>query len=132
MTQEENKDQDNIVKITVSKEAAAGLAELVSEVNSGFDAGRVHRQDLASWILLKFYKTRTDNDLHEIRREHFSEALMLEAMYRRMKETGEMPEFLRDAMRKHFQNPIEAPKKNHKALTKKYINDVREGIGDAA
>lgn len=49
-----------------------------------------------------------------------------------MKETGEVPEFLRDALRKQFQVTDEAPKKVKKTLTKEYINDELQKQEDAA
>lgn len=59
----------------------------------------------------------------QLRQLHYDDASMLEAMYRKMKETGEVPEFLKEALRKQFQVPDEAPKKVKKALTDKFIND---------
>lgn len=124
-------DGENVVKITISKDAADELASFVGDVNSGFDGGRVYRQDLASWIILKFCRSRTEGDLTEVRREHFNETMMLEAMYRKMKETGEIPEFLRDALRKQIQSSAEPPKKVRRSLTKGYINELHSKNEDA-
>lgn len=131
MNKEENKnqkneqkiEQDNSVKITIGKVVADSLWELVEKINEGFDAGKVHRQDVASWIIEHFLKTYTESDVHLIRQSHYSDSSMLEAVYRRMKETGEVPDFLRDALRKQFRGAPEGTKKK-KALTKEYINDV--------
>jgi hypothetical protein len=123
---------ENSVKITITKEAAEGLTELVVKVNGGFEAGRVHRQDIASWIISKFMASFTEVDVHQIRQLHYDDSSMLEAMYRRMKDTGEIPEFLRDALRKQFQGAPEASKKNKKSLTKEYINDVHLRNGETA
>ena len=57
-----------------------------------------------------------------IRQSQYTDALMMESVYRRMKETGEIPDFLRDALRKQFQGDADVPKKK-KALTNKSIND---------
>ena len=126
---EENKekiDQENNIKITVTKEAGEILAELVVKANEGFEGGRINRQNLASFIVEKFKASFSDRDLIQIRQLHYDDASMLEAMYRKMKETGEVPEFLRDALRKQFQITDESPKKSKKALTKESIND---GLG---
>lgn len=123
---EENKekiDQENNIKITVTKEAGEILAELVVKANEGFEGGRINRQNLASFIVEKFKASFSDRDLIQIRQLHYDDASMLEAMYRKMKETGEVPEFLRDALRKQFQITDESPKKSKKVLTRESIND---------
>lgn len=116
-------EQENNIKITVTKEAGEILAELVIKANEGFEGGRINRQNLASFIVEKFKASFSDKDLTQLRQLHYDDAAMLEAMYRKMKETGEVPEFLRDALRKQFQVTDEAPKKVKKALTKESIND---------
>lgn len=123
---EENREkieQENNIKITVTKEAGEILAELVVKANEGFEGGRINRQNLASFIVEKFKASFSDKDLTQLRQLHYDDAAMLEAMYRKMKETGEVPEFLRDALRKQFQVTDEAPKKVKKTLTKESIND---------
>ena len=128
----ENKsDQDNSVKITVNKLVADSLWELVEKVNDGFDAGRVHRQDVASWIISHFLKSYTDAEVALVRQSHYTDSLMLESVYRRMRETGEVPEFLRDALRKQFQGGADVPKKK-KSLPKEYISDVHSQNEEAA
>jgi hypothetical protein len=128
----ENKiEQENSIKITIARDSADGLAELVQRLNDGFTAGRVHRQDLASWIITKFLRNHTEADLQSIREAHYDDASMLENMYRKVRETGEMPEFLRDAMRKHFKGQAEVPKKQKKSLTSEFINDVHLNNEDA-
>ena len=121
---EEKIKNENSVKITIAKQVADRLWKFVEKVNEGFEAGRVHRQDVASWIISNFLDSPTENDLNSISKNYYDDALMLESMYRQMKETGEIPEFIRDALRKQFQGVPEAPKKNKKALTKEYIPDV--------
>jgi len=130
--QEYRSEQESFIKITITKEAADGLLDFVGKVNDGFEAGRVHRQDVASWIINQFLSSYSDSDLSLIRKNYYNEAVMLEAMYRRMKETGEIPDFLRDALRKQFQVATESPKKNKKSLTRKYINDVLESHEEVA
>lgn len=132
---EENKEkneQENHIKITVTKEAGEILVELVGKANEGFEGGRINRQNLASFIIEKFKANFSDKDMTQLRQLHYDDAAMLEAMYRKMKETGEVPEFLRDALRKQFQVSDDAPKRTKKPLTKEYINDVLLKHEDAA
>lgn len=130
--QEQKKSDDNFVKITITKDAAESLKELVSRVNDGFDGGQVHRQDIASWVISKFMASLSETDINQIRHLHYDDAAMFEAMYRKMKETGAIPDFLRDAMRKQFQGAPDAPKKSKKSLTREYINDVLDKHEEAA
>lgn len=116
---------ENNIKITVTKEAGEILAELVVKANEGFAAGKINRQDLASFIIEKFKANFVEKDLIQLRQAHYDDASMLEAMYRKMKDTGEVPEFLKEALRKQFQVLDDAPKKSKKSLTKEYINDVQ-------
>ena len=127
---EDSKGDEATVKITVSGEAGQVLAEIVAKVNDGFNAGRVHRQDVASFIIADFGKNYVEQDIYRIRSVHFDECAMMEAMYRKMKETGKMPEFLRDALQKQFQTVVDSPKKK-KSLTSKSTNDVLSSHEDA-
>ena len=123
---EENKEkieQENHIKITVTKEAGEILADLVVKANEGFEGGRINRQNLVSFIIEKFKACFSDKDFIQLRQLHYDDAAMLEAMYRKMKETGEVPEFLRDALRKQFQVTDEPLKRSKKALTKESTND---------
>lgn len=115
---------ENIVKITITKEAGETLAVLVSRANEGFEGGKINRQNLASYIIEKYKNNFSDRELSSVRQLHYDDAAMLEAMYRKMKETGEIPEFLREALKKQFQGNDDPPKKGKKPLTKEYINDV--------
>lgn len=122
---------ENHIKITVTKEAGEILSELVGKANEGFSAGKINRQDLASFIIEKFKTNFTEKDLLQLRQAYYDDASMLEAMYRKMKDTGEVPEFLKDALRKQFQITDDVPKKVKKTLTKEYINDELKGNENA-
>jgi hypothetical protein len=119
-----SKDESEMaVKITITKEASSTLKDFVLRVNDGFDAGQVHRQDIASWVITKFVSVCTDQDVHDIRMSHYDDVSMFDALYRRAKETGEVPEFLREALKKHF-GGAESNRKSKKAIGKGYISDV--------
>ena len=45
---EGEKKLDEVVKITISKEAESNLVQVLKRVNDGFDAGRINRQELAA------------------------------------------------------------------------------------
>lgn len=131
-TKTENKNEDSVIKITIARDLAEGLTELARQVNDGFSAGRVHRQDVASFIIAKFLRTHTESDVQQIREAHYDDSAMFDTVYRKMRETGEVPEFLREAMRKHFRGLGDGSKKSKKQLTDEYTNSVQSKNEDAA
>lgn len=100
---------EEIVKITVTKEAGEKLSSILAKVNEGFEAGRITRQDIASWILIRFEKSFGENEIQQIRKEFFSEKVLLETILKRVKSSGEFPEFLRDVLKKNWQGIAESP-----------------------
>lgn len=130
--QKNKNDVENVIKITIAKDLAEGLMELARQVNDGFTAGRVHRQDVASFIISKFLRTHTESDVQQIREAHYDDGAMFDTIYRNMKETGDVPEFLREAMRKHFRGLGDGSKKSKKQLTDEYTNSVQRKNEDAA
>ncbi len=87
----EKKRSEEIAKITVSKEAEEKLSALVQKVNDGFTSGKVNRQDLASWLLMKFCSAQDEALIENIRADHFDEIMMFEAILKKSKETGVLP-----------------------------------------
>jgi len=117
---------EEIVKITVSKEAEEKLMAVIEKVNNGFDAGKVNRQDLASWVLIRFAKECGLETIKEIRQDHFDEFAVLESILKRSKEQGQLPQELKDLVRGQL-NSFTAPRRaGKKPLTKNYINDAIE------
>ncbi len=120
---EEKKTAESIVKITISKEAETRLADVMERVNDGFEAGKVNRQDLASWALRRFSEECDSETVKAIRQDFFDEFAFLEGILRRCKETGKLPAELRNALKQHL-GAETAPRKSKKSLTQNYINDV--------
>lgn len=129
--QETKAETENIIKITITKEAGETLAALVVRANEGFEGGKINRQNLASYIIEKYKNNFSDRELAHLRQLHYDDAAMLEAMYKKMKETGEIPDFLREALKKQFQGNDEPPRRARKPLTKEYINDELREHEDA-
>lgn len=100
---------EEILKITVTKEAGEKLNTVLAKVNEGFEAGKITRQDIASWIVLRFEKSFGENEVQQIRKEFFSEKVLLETILKRVKSSGEVPEFLRDVLKKNWQGIVDAP-----------------------
>lgn len=122
---------ENIVKITITKEAGEILAGFVDRANEGFAAGKITRQDFASFLIEKARTWLTEKDYTQIRHVNYDDVSMFEAMYRRMRETGEIPDFMREAMRKQFHGIDDTVKKSKKTLTKEFISDELNESGAA-
>jgi hypothetical protein len=86
----ESKDE-NTTKIPITKEAEKLFSEIVDKVNAGFEAGRLVRRDVASWIISRFSNRYSDADIKEMRQDHLSEDILLESFYRKMKDLNQLP-----------------------------------------
>ena len=120
---------EEIVKITVSKEAEEKLMSVIEKVNNGFDAGKVNRQDLASWALIRFAEDCDAETIKTIRQDHFDEFTVLEAILKRGKEQGKLPVELRNILRQQMTLDLPSRKSTKKQLTSNYINGVTEDDG---
>ena len=95
--------EDLLAKIAITKEADRFLGELVSRVNEGFDAGKAIKQDIASYIICEFGKAAGEGEIQGFRAMFFNPILLMEATLKRAKETGVLPDHLRDALMQQFQ-----------------------------
>ncbi len=120
--------EESIIKITITRDAEIAVAEVVRRINSGFESGRVNRQDVASFLLLRSCKDFSDADMDLIRNQFTNNATLLEAALKRYKETGYISEALREALLGQIGLSI-ASKKSKKSLRGNCINDTsNEGI----
>jgi len=124
---------ENLAKIAITKEADRALTEILGRVNEGFEAGKASKQDLTSQIVMHFSKNYTDNDLHAIRVQFFNPIALMEVVLRKAKETGYLPDTMRELLYQQFiasSNPQLAAKKPKKPLRDNAINEsikVEEG-----
>jgi hypothetical protein len=127
-----NNKEEIIAKITVTREAEEAVSLVVSKVNDGFEAGRVNRQDVASWILSRFIESFSDADVQQIRAAFFNEIALLEAILKRAKINGNIPVELKAALMGQVNLAQSSVKKSKKPLTKEFINDELRKDEDAA
>ena len=101
---EENKNGNNeeIQRITVSKEVQGALGVIVDRVNNGFSGGKVNRTQMANWIILRFNSELDEAGIKEVRVEHFDEVAMLEVVLRKAKESGKVPTEFKALLQKHL------------------------------
>ncbi len=106
-----------IFRVVVSREANDATDIVLSKVNVDWDAGKVTKPQLVSFILQRFQAKLSDKDVQEIRSQHFDKVAYLEGLLKRARETGQMPQEL-DQL---FQDNA-APKRAAR-LTKNITND---------
>lgn len=73
-----------IPKILITTEADQCLEQMLKKVNDGFDSGRVKKTQLASWIMLEFYKQSFIRQMKKIRADHFDKIAHLKAIVKQM------------------------------------------------
>ncbi|MBV2169289.1 MAG: hypothetical protein KUL82_11345, partial [Bdellovibrio sp.] len=90
--------EEVVAKITVTKEAEEAVSQIVIKVNEGFEAGRVNRQDVASWIISRFIESFSDVEIQQLRSAFFNEIALLEAILKKAKQSGNIPAELKAAL----------------------------------
>lgn len=129
------KTDDTLAKIAINKDADRALTEFLSRLNDGFDAGRATKQDVASHVILEFVRNSTDADIHGIRAKFFNPILLMEATLKRAKETGVLPDSMRELLFEQFTAGSAArfeTKKTRKALKADYTKDIVDPDKEAA
>ena len=114
---------DSIAKITVTKKAEEAVSLAVLRVNDGFVGGRVNRQDVTSLLLIRACKNLNDEDISSIRNDFISDVALLEVALKKARETGKMPDSLREALMSQMGLNV-SPKRNKKTLNDTYSNAI--------
>ena len=118
--------EEVIAKITVTKEAEEAVSQIVTKVNEGFEAGRVNRQDVASWIISRFIETFSDVEIQQIRAAFFNEIALLEAILKKAKQSGSVPSELKTALLGQVNMVSSTSKKSKRGLTDRLANGQLE------
>ena len=126
--QEQKKPEDNLAKIAISKDADRFLGELISRVNDGFDAGKALKQDVASYIICEFGKRADEGDILGFRAMFFNPILLMEATLKRAKETGVLPDHLRDALFQQFQSHNAGTPNSRKSKKNLKSNIIKDNV----
>jgi len=119
---------EEVIKITITKEAEKALSEVVKRVNDSFEVGKINRQTVASWLLNKACVELSDAYIKAIRYDNFDPAAALAVLYKKVQVTGVVPKELKELLLS--QVGLEAPTKKpvKSKLTKEYINDELKEI----
>ncbi len=108
-------------RVIISQESSRHLDDLATRVNDGFEAGKVTRPQILSWVLRRFAETAGEDEIQEVRNAHFDRIAYIESLLKRAKETGVLPPELQAAIQP-LCVPAHAAKKIKRALTKNIIN----------
>lgn len=115
--QKKNVKIEESFRIAVSKKVDEEIGEMIFKVNDGFNAGKVNRPQLVSWILSKFYISMGDAEIKEIRADHFDEISLLDSILRQAKATGKVPNEFRALLQKQM-GLEDTPKKSKSKVDK--------------
>ncbi|WP_415062647.1 hypothetical protein [Bdellovibrio sp.] len=115
--------EEVVAKITVTKEAEEAVSQIVIKVNEGFEAGRVNRQDVASWIISRFIESFSDVEIQQLRSAFFNEIALLEAILKKAKQSGNIPAELKAALIGQMNMASAPSRKSKRYLTRESIND---------
>lgn len=111
-------------RLTINRAAENTLVRAVERINDGFQGGKVNRNQIAVWAVLRFGENLGDDEIKEIRAEYLDEFLALDAVLRKAKESGKLPAELKAFLQKQMGLEDSPRKKNKKNLPDNNINDV--------
>ncbi len=86
----DEKGQDGLYKIGVTREAERVLGDVVNKVNEGYQGGRASRTGVASWIITQFGKVLDGQHIKTMRLEFLNEISLLEMVLRKSREAGQL------------------------------------------
>lgn len=126
------KKSDDLAKIAISREADSALVEIIEKINDGFDGGKATKQEVTSFIVLDFFKELTDSHIHKLRFSFFDPITMMEVTLKKAKETGILPESVRELFLKQFADSAHTVRKPKKNLKSNVIIDNIENEQEVA
>lgn len=110
-------------RLTITRAAEEALLAAVERINDGFRGGKVNRNQVAIWALVRFGATLGEDEIREIRAEYLDEFSALDALLRRAKDTGKLPPELKAYLQKEMGFEDAPKKKSKKSLQENIIND---------
>lgn len=76
---------NKLAKIAVTVEADQALDEMLIKVNTGFQGGKVGKQELASWAIKHLEENGIDGFIEAIRAAHFDELAYLGSVLKELR-----------------------------------------------
>lgn len=99
-------------RLVLGKEGMDALDEAVRFVNDGFEAGKVEKGDLATYLFKHASRLIGKAELIRIRNLFFDEKLALENLIRKSETSGKLPEEIRKLLRDQFRTSPEERSKD--------------------
>lgn len=127
--EQKTEDEPEAHRLTISRMAEQAVLSILDRVNDGFSVGKVNRNNIANWVLVRYSEIVSQDDIKEIRTAHTDEFAALDMVLRRAKETGKLPPELSAYLQKQMGQDEIPKKKFKKSLQDSNINDV-VGSGD--
>jgi 23S rRNA A2030 N6-methylase RlmJ len=110
--------EENVFRVTISKEAEEALNGFLDRINQGFEAGKVTRNQAASWALAHLIDRCDEADIQEIRSDNVNEFAFLESLLKQAKRTGKMPAEVSQLIHKQLGFDESASKQNRRSKPK--------------
>ena len=99
------------------------MTRAIERINKGFEAGRVSRQAVSSWLLAKACRELSDEDIKSVRAENFNALNALSTILKRAQESGKVSAELRALLMNQVGLDSATKKTSKSKLTSNYIND---------
>lgn len=115
-------------RLTISRMAEQAVISILDRVNYGFSVGKVNRNNIGNWVLIRYSEILTQDDIKEIRTAHTDEFAALDVFLRRAKEAGKLPPELSAYLHKQMGQDEAPKKKTKKNLQENNINDVIDAV----
>ena len=109
----QSEDTNDSHRLTINGAAEQALTGAVERVNDGFQGGKLNRNQLAIWAILRFAEHLDDSEVRDIRAEYLDEFSAIDAVLRRAKEIGQLPPELKAFVQKQM-GFDDAPRKRSK------------------
>lgn len=90
------KEGKELFRVVINPEANMVLENVLKKVNEGFEAGTVTKSDIANFIFQNIDKYFSENDIRNLRTQHFDDKKVLSNI---LKNENDLPEELKKAIR---------------------------------
>ncbi len=113
-----DEEAEKVIRLVVTKEADRAVSEVMDAVNTGFEAGRATKLDVASYMLIWFENNASKDAKLALRMQLANEMTMLESLVKMAKNSGTLPPALKEALAQHFFGEDAAPARKVKKILK--------------
>jgi hypothetical protein len=117
------------IQVTIPIELEAKVQKLVERVAKDFEVARITRKQVLSYVIEKGMANLGNDDIESMRQSAVTDLDLLEALYRDVKKSGNLPDALRDLILKSHAIGT-GPKKKKTTSRIEYSNAIYEEEGE--